>query len=215
MNLDLVAAIFIGTAILFVLAASWILFRRNWVLAWLRGSGGILLLLVAAYLGLMAANLFHYDDLTEDKPLATLSFSQKSDQNFVVTVADASDRREQYEMRGDLWQLDSRILRWRGFIAMFGIKPAYQLDRISGRYINLEDERSKPRTVHGLAQSSFGVDLWESAKSGLNIFASGEYGSATYMPMADGAIYEVLLSESGLVASPLNANAEQALVNWK
>jgi hypothetical protein len=41
------------------------------------------------------------------------------------------------------------------------------------------------------------------------------YGSATYMPMVHGASYQISLTQSGLIARPTNAIAEQALKNWK
>jgi hypothetical protein len=40
------------------------------------------------------------------------------------------------------------------------------------------------------------------------------YGSATYLPMADGADYEVTVSQSGLVARPLNDAARLAVGAW-
>lgn len=36
------------------------------------------------------------------------------------------------------------------------------------------------------------------------------YGSAAYMPMADGATYEIWLTQSGLIARPANPAANTA-----
>ena len=43
---------------------------------------------------------------------------------------------------------------------------------------------------------------------------SARYGSAVYLPMADGAIYEVGLGASGLLARPENAAAATAIERW-
>jgi hypothetical protein len=40
------------------------------------------------------------------------------------------------------------------------------------------------------------------------------YGSATFLPMADGALYEIKVSQSGLVARPLNQAAREAVGSW-
>jgi hypothetical protein len=40
------------------------------------------------------------------------------------------------------------------------------------------------------------------------------YGSATFLPMADGALYEIKVSQSGLVARPLNQAARDAVAGW-
>ena len=39
-------------------------------------------------------------------------------------------------------------------------------------------------------------------------FVDAVYGSATYMPMADGARYQVSITQSGLIARPLNPAAD-------
>ena len=41
------------------------------------------------------------------------------------------------------------------------------------------------------------------------------YGSAAYLPMSDGAEYRIWLSQSGLVARPLNAEADGAVRTWR
>ena len=41
------------------------------------------------------------------------------------------------------------------------------------------------------------------------------YGSATFLPMADGAIFSVSMGSSGLVARPLNDRADLALKEWE
>jgi len=45
-------------------------------------------------------------------------------------------------------------------------------------------------------------------------WADALYGSATYVPMADGAAYEVTVSQTGLVARPLNDAARLAVGGW-
>ena len=40
------------------------------------------------------------------------------------------------------------------------------------------------------------------------------YGSAIYLPMADGADYEVSISPTGLLARPLNGAARAAVGAW-
>jgi len=45
-------------------------------------------------------------------------------------------------------------------------------------------------------------------------WADALYGSATFMPMADGAAYEVSVSQAGLLARPLNDAARAAVDAW-
>ena len=46
-------------------------------------------------------------------------------------------------------------------------------------------------------------------------FVDAVYGSAVYLPMADGARYEVAITQSGLLARPVNEVAKAAAGNWK
>jgi len=40
------------------------------------------------------------------------------------------------------------------------------------------------------------------------------YGTATYVPMADGARYEVSMSRDALIARPVNDEARNAVGSW-
>ena len=75
---------------------------------------------------------------------------------------------------------------------------------------------SDERTVYALSENP-GVDLWT-----LSVdyprwlpFVDAVYGSATYLPMADGARYEVSITQSGLIARPLNDAAQDGGGKWK
>jgi len=40
------------------------------------------------------------------------------------------------------------------------------------------------------------------------------YGTATYLPMAHGAIFEVTMTRTGLIARPVNEAAREAVGDW-
>lgn len=204
-------------ALLILAAAVRMLLRGTWFWAWLKGTAAVLCVALAASLGLIAYDMYSYQQLSLDKPVATVSFERVEKQAFIATVAltDSGETREFY-LRGDQWQMDARILRWKSIIRSMGGKPGYRLDRISGRYLTLEDERTQERTVYSLHEQDYGLDFWAWAykKEGQAPLLDAAYGSATYVPMVDGALFEVALSQSGLVAKPLNAAAQKAVQVW-
>ena len=61
------------------------------------------------------------------------------------------------------------------------------------------------------------LDLWRIAERHGNWLPvlDAVYGSAAYLPMSDGAEYRIWLSQSGLVARPLNAEADGAVRTWR
>jgi hypothetical protein len=46
-------------------------------------------------------------------------------------------------------------------------------------------------------------------------FADALYGSAVYVPMAEGAEYAVTVSQSGLVVRPANDAARKSVGGWR
>jgi hypothetical protein len=205
-------------AILLVLAALRTLLKGTWFWGWMRGTSGVVLLCLAAFCVLVGLDLRSYQQVLIDKPVATVSFQKVDEQAFVATVAlTDSGLTTDYYLRGDQWQMDARIIRWKGLLNQAGGKPGYRLERISGRYISIEDERSRERTVHALRdEKEFGIDLWAWAykKQANGPLIDAVYGSATFVPMVDGALYEVALSHTGLLAKPLNDTAKRAVNLW-
>ncbi len=69
--------------------------------------------------------------------------------------------------------------------------------------------------MHALAEER-PLDLWSVARK-FPRFAPGVdafYGTATYLPMADGARFRVTLSRDALIARPVNEKAREAVGDW-
>jgi hypothetical protein len=206
---------FIFLAFCALFGAYKLLIKQHWLIAWIKGTAGVLLIFVAVFFTLVAWDLTSYKSLDMDKEIASVSMVQKGNQDFSVEVSTPDGKKHKFELKGDLWQLDARILKWGGPIAFFGIKPGYRLERISGRYLSLEDERSKIRTVYSLDGGSV-LDFWSFLKRNTWLpWMKPQYGSAAYLPLNNGAIYTLLLSQSGLVAKPVNDAAMRAVQSWQ
>lgn len=185
----------------------------------LAGGGRLLLALVFALSAALGAsiglNLRTWQRLTHEAPVADLTQTALGDQRYRVELQFADGKQEVVELRGDEWQLDARLLKWSGFATVLGFDTLWRAERISGRWQDIERERSEPRSVHALGDSA-GLDLWVLARQHRWLpWVDAVYGSATYLPMADGARWQVTVSGSGLVARPLNAAAERALTDWR
>lgn len=189
----------------------------NWLLGWLRGNGGLLLAAAAVLVALAAWDMRGYQPLSAEQPLGTLSFKALGEKHFAVTLADTRGGERHFELNGDMWQLDVRVLKWANALARIGFKPGYRLDRLSGRYLSLEDEQTLPRSVIGLREDQPLVDTWSWLHKINQSFSliDASYGSATYLPMADGAMFSVDMGATGLVARPLNDRARLAVERWR
>jgi hypothetical protein len=158
--------------------------------------GGFIVLLCVA-LGLAAASLHTYRRLTQEQQAGQVSIRQ-------------------LEMRGDEWQIDARVLKWRGIATLAGFDTVYRLERLSGRYAEVAQEKRAPRTVYALTQEK-GMDFWPVVRRYHDYlpFADALYGSAAYVPLAENAAYAVTVSSTGLVVRPANDAARKAVGAWR
>jgi hypothetical protein len=193
------------------------LYRARFLAATGSALMGFLLLAVAGFLFVVSLNLHTYARLTSERPVAEIVFEARGAQQFRATLAEVpSGEMQLFMLSGDEWQLDARVLKWRGWANLLGLDAQYRLERIGGRYREIEQERNGVRTVYPLSENP-GLDLWMLSTQYPRWlpFVDAVYGSATYMPMADGARYEISITQSGLIARPMNPAAETAAGSWR
>ena len=207
--------LFALVGILCLFAAARRIRRRRAFGGVLIGATALVLILLSAVAALIAANLLTYQRLSFEQPAGELQLTRTGDREFNAVLTYPSGEHANFALRGDEWQIDARVLKWHAFANLVGFDSAYRLDRIGGRYTRLEDERSQPRSVYSLNQPER-IDLWDLVHRYHSWvpWMDALYGSATFLPMADGALYEIKVSQSGLVARPLNQAARDAVAGW-
>lgn len=175
--------------------------------------GGGMVLATGAILGLLGLNIQTYNRLAYDRPVATIDLTQKGPQLFDAVVTTPDGATNTYEIHGDQWRMEARVLKWKPWANVLGLDSQYRLDRFSGRYEETADELNAQRSAYDLRPArSTGIDLWPLARqfSQYAPVVDTLYGSGAYMPMADGARYEVRITQSGLISRPLNERAAEA-----
>lgn len=212
--------LFTFLAVVIALLALWLAYHglkllavSEWILGFLRGLWGLGLLACASAVVLVALDIYSYKESMLEQPIATISFDQIEDQHYDAVLVTKDGGATHFDLRGDQWQLDARIVKWKGYLASLGLKPAYRLERLSGRYFDIEQETTAKRTAHQLGQSRLGLDTWRlfNLHPDWLPVIDATYGAATYLPIKDKAIFEVNLSSTGLVARPKNAAAQEAV----
>ena len=179
-------------------------------------AGGVTTASVGGAGMMFMVSIYGYAQLTDEQEVAMIQFSATAPGSYSARLMVEGERDRIYELSGDEWQIDARVVTWEPPATILGLDPIYQLDRLSGRYSDIEDEKSEPRTVHSLAESR-PVDVWDIARR-FPVLAPGVdayYGTATYVPMADGARYSVSLSRDALIARPANEAAREAVGSWR
>lgn len=166
--------------------------------------GGVSLLLLVLAL-LLASNLYTYHRLTDEAPIAELSFRQLAPQQYLATIAYGDFcHEEQYTLYGDQWRLDAQFLKWRSWANLLGLDALYRIERLGGRYLALTDENAGPHRAHRLYPQQR-VDLpaimarYDGALSPVDTL----FGSSVYDSMAENVLYRVYRGQSGLLVRRL------------
>ena len=203
-----------------MLAVGWRLLqqlKRGRYLSTLFWSGQGALVLAGFLLVLLVySNLYSYQRLTYEQVIADVYIRKLSAQKFQLSLAfsEADEDQHYYVMQGDQWQLDARILKWKGWANLLGLDSYYQLDRLSGRYRQIEQARQAPPSLFDLSMPPRGLDIWklkQLLRDKMN-FVDTLFGQSVFMPMQDGAHYQVSIGQSGLLVRPMNEAARSAIL---
>lgn len=202
-------------AMITALVAVRMLAGGNWLLGWLRGTLGMLILSLAGLVGLIAWDVTTYRPLNHGTPLASLTFQADGQQRYQVKLQEGQNTRL-VTLEGDLWQLDLRALHWKGLAALIGLEPGYRLERLSGRYLAVEQQDQALRPYVQLGHSRAGVDFWAWLQrcQCAPLMLEAQLRRVSYLPITDGAVYTVEMAPTGLLAKPASVAAEQAMKGW-
>lgn len=176
---------------------------------------GSVFLLPLFFLAAIGVNIWTYTRMTDESLVATVHLEKTGDQSYILKLSAVGSEPSLYELAGDEWQLDVRMIKWKSWFSLLGNDPVYRLERINGRFYDIEKENSVPKTAYSLNNNP-GLDLWLIAKknSGWIPVVQDVYGSAVFLPMKDGAQFRVFMSRTGLTAQATNNAAESAVKTW-
>ena len=170
-------------------------------------AGGASIMLAFSYYG--------YGRLVDEQYIGKIKFTESAPEHYVARLMLDGEPDRMFDILGDEWQMDARVVTWKPPATLLGLDPIFQLDRLSGRYSAVDDELSKVRSAYALSEP-VPLDVWQFARKYPKLMpgVDAHYGTATYLPMANEAIYEVKMTRTGLIARPLNEAATEAVGNW-
>jgi len=161
-------------------------------------------------------NVASYARLTHERPVAELHFSQLAPQKYRAAVTFVEENRQQeFELSGDEWQLDAKVLKWHGYANLMGFNAHYKLHRLAGRYATVEQSNNELTTTHNL-NADPGLDIWHFVRRYPQLLplVDAYYGSAVFLPMGDQTHFKVFMTQNGLIARPITTHSKQQLRSW-
>lgn len=159
----------------------------------------LVLLLLAG--SLFSAWIYTYNRLTAETLIAKISFDRIGKQVYKANLARGDlCAVEAYTIYGDQWRIDAEFLKWKYWANLLGLDSLYRLDRIEGRYQNIEDHNNKPKHAFELG-SKTALDIVGIAKAlgRFNFLLDAAYGSSTYKDIETDNIFKVYKTQIGII----------------
>ncbi|HKW38966.1 MAG TPA: hypothetical protein VJO54_14300 [Burkholderiales bacterium] len=197
------ATILLALGLILILAGLTALFGLHPLRFTTRTLLGLLLIALGVVEGTITLGIQGYRALSQEELAARISVRPYAPQRFTAKLLLPDGREASYALSGDEIYLDARILKWHPLVSMLGLTTAYELDRIGGRYRDVEQEKSAPRTLYPLGREK-PVDLFALRKRFpfLEHFVDAQYGSAAFVPAGEPAELELRVSATGLLIRP-------------
>ncbi len=190
-----------------------LLLRRGWLLRWLQGSVGLLLIGLAAGIALVAMDLHGYRATSVGKPLLTIAVQRIDTQHYRLLLLDDRGEEQILEVRGDLWQMDVRLLLPGTLLQRAGLGTGYRLERLGARYLSLEQELAVGPREQTLLPDGRLPDVWRwmHRYEPVPAVLRATRARISQQPLADGALFGLFSAGDGLLVTPLNERAQRAL----
>lgn len=174
--------------------------------------GFAVLLVIAA---LVIAPHYIYGRLTDETYVGYVRFEQVGYREFdaFLSLANGACTMDKFRIHGEQWRLEARFLRWKSWAKLLGADPLYRLDRFSGRYVNVEDEKNEKRSAFDVAPEVV-IDPFDWSSEILGVDTVN--GDSVYQDMEHGKGYDILTSGDGLFARPrevINPDPDTILID--
>ncbi len=216
MNLTIIAIIFFVLGLTFFITALRRLVKRHVLAAAGHSMFSVVMLSIGALFAAIGLNFYTYDRLVYKQTIADVHAYKIDNQRYRLLLVLPDGKKNEFDVNGDQWRLDVRVIKWKPQGNILGFNSIYRLERLSGRYEKLTQEVSNSgRTAYQLNKDP-GLKVWDFTKKYKNQlpYFDTMFGGSVYMPLANKAHYRVHINQGGLSAEPANDEAIKARDNW-
>jgi len=160
----------------------------------------LLMFSLSALFGTISIAIQGYQALTREEVAAIVSVEPTGKQQFHARFSMPDGSEKFFSLAGDQLYVDAHILKWKPLANIFGLHTAYELDRVAGRYANLNDETTKVRTVYSLSKEK-PLNMFDLRQrfGMLHPLLDVEYGSATFIHANIPEKFRLMVSTTGLL----------------
>jgi hypothetical protein len=150
----------------------------------------------------LAAFVQSYSNFTKEEIVAIVTCEPEDDQVMLLTLTPVKEgavgEPQGFLVHGDQWAIEGNILRWDEWLNFAGLHTMFKLTRVTGRYLDPNEELAKKRTVHSLATEEEDASWRWLFEYGHNLrFVDSSYGNTVFTYPADDKTFEIFVTTSG------------------
>lgn len=211
MQLFILGLLFVVPGIVLVAFGIIGLRRRQLVPAMLWSAAGGILLTCGAVLLAAGNQLDRFAAVSTSPATFEIRFERQAPQYFIAELSSPAGVGGRYGLHGDEWRLDVRAFSW-GPLARLGLDTLYHLRALRSRYTDLDKGPVQPPETHYFEPSG-SENPWPWLVWGYEALTAGKTTllEPGYMPMADGAVFQISVTHQGIVIQPRNTAAQRAI----
>ena len=197
---DGVAIVCAILALFLLLASATSLREHRWTVGVITLLLGTTLFLSGLLFGAISVGTEGYRPLVEDDLAVTVRAERMAGDSILARFTFESGMSRTYRLAGGELLLEAHVLRWRPLVAALGLRPEYEVSRVTGRYRDRTDDETKPHTVLSLAVQK-PLDFFDLATrfDFLDPLLEYEYRSTVLVPGGASGSYEVRVTASDLL----------------
>jgi hypothetical protein len=207
-----------GFGVLFVVSGIGSVFQGEHGRAGRRVVGGTAAAAIGLVLSLLGLNTQLFTRLTHEGPVAEVRVKaiDPAQSRYLVTVhrLDGNIPDQTCTLQGDEWLISGRVQKWKAWANVLGLDATYSLDQVSNKYFTAGRGNGRPITSCDLTgkppTDAYVPEGWSKWILAHFYTEDRRFGDANYMPLADGAAYKILITQSGFNAEPENDAAKTA-----
>ena len=161
----------------------------------------IVFALLSSTLLLIFLSFKNYKNFTYKENVITIVCHLKERDWFVIELIPEGLNKEKnryYRLNGQQFIIEGHIVKWKNFFSFVGMKPLYQVTRLSGRYIDIEEEKKNERTIYELNRTSL---FWNfMMRYGKKIpWIDAVYGTASFTYPEVNDTLNLFITQSGFI----------------
>jgi hypothetical protein len=184
------------------------------------GTAGLILAALGGAGLLLGLNTVMYARLNHEGPVAQIGIKALDPTHDKYTVSvmrlDSDIPVQRCIIQGDEWLIAGKVQKWKPWANALGLDATYTLDQIVNKYFTAARGNGKPITACDLTApppkaNAYVPSGWVKWLEAHAFTQDRRFGDANFMPLADGALYRLVITQSGFNSEPANAVARAAV----